>query len=99
MKSRFYTAEEVISIVKSTLESNGIICTTDYASEEDIAEFGPDLGMGWGIDEISMNDPYTHANDMVVGFKHWGYNLYYIEYLGVENGFVKLKTHWGTQWK
>lgn len=93
-----YTVDEVIAIVKSTLESNGIICSTDYASAEDIAEFGPDLGMGWGIVDISMTDPYTDAQLLLDGYLWDKNNLYYLEYQGVENGEVVLKTYWGTQY-
>ena len=92
-----YTVDEVISIVKSTLESNGIICSTDYAPPEAIEEFGADLGMGWGIDWVPMDDPYTYANSMVEGFQYWGFDMYYIYYEGIENGCVRLKTHWGTR--
>lgn len=93
-----YTAEEVISIVRSTMESNGIVWSVDYASPEDVAEFGPDLGMSWGLCEVPMDDPYTYANGMVEGSLYQGFDLYYLEYLYTENGYVVLKTYFGTQW-
>lgn len=85
-----YTAEEVISIVRTTLESNGMMWYPNvFPNSED-----PSGGMSWGIDKVPMDDPYTFANGMVQGFQYQGFNLYYIEYQYIENNHVVLKTYY-----
>ena len=91
-----YTVDEVISIVESTLRSAGFIKPEEYMTQEQLEKYGPTDGMGWGIDWVPMDDPYTYANSMVEGAVYWGYNIYYLEYQGIENGCVRLKTYWGT---
>ncbi len=88
-----YTVDEVISIVRSTLESNGFMWYPDVFPN---SEYGPSGGMGWGMEYVPMNDPYTYANSMVEGAVYWGYNLYYLEYQSTENGYVVLVSYWGT---
>ena len=85
-----YTVDEVISIVRTTLESNGMMWFPNvYPNCED-----PSGGMSWGIDKVPMDDPYTFANGMVQGFQYQGFNLYYIEYQYIENNHVVLKTYY-----
>lgn len=87
-----YTVDEVITIVRNTLENNGMMWYPDvFPNSED----GPSGGMSWGMDWIPMNDPYTYANSMVEGFQYQGFDLYYIEYLYTENGKVVFKTYFG----
>ena len=90
-----YTEEEVIEIVRNTLEEGGMVWTLDYFSPEAIEEWGPDLGMSWGMDWVPMDDPQTYASSLLEGFQYQGFDLYYIEYLYTENGKVVLKTYFG----
>ena len=93
-----YTVDEVISIVRSTLESGGMMWSVDYATSKGLTDFNPNLGMGWGMDWVPMDDPYTYANSLLEGFQYQGFDLYYIEYQYVENNKVVFKTYYGTQW-
>lgn len=44
---------------------------------------------------VPMDDPQTYANSLLEGFQYQGFNLYYIEFLYVENNKVVLKTYFG----
>lgn len=88
-----YSEEEVISIFRSTLESNGIQW---YPSVYPNSEAGPSGGMGWGIENISMIDPYGDSAKSVEGFQFAGWNLYYLENQGSSDGYVHLKLYSGT---
>ena len=71
-----YSEEEVISIFRSTLESNGIQW---YPSVYPNSEAGPSGGMGWGIENISMTDPYGDAAGTVEGLQFGGDKYYYLK--------------------
>lgn len=90
-----YSEEEVISIFRSTLESNGIQWYPDSAEYAQFPEAGPSGGMGWGIENISMTDPYGDAAGTVEGFKFGGWEYYYLESQGSSNGYVHLKLYSG----
>lgn len=90
-----YTEEEVISIFRSTLESNGIQWYPDSVEYAQWPEAGPSGGMGWGIEDISMTDPYGDAAGTVEGFKFGGWEYYYLESQGSSNGYVHLKLYSG----
>lgn len=90
-----YSEEEVISIFRSTLESNGIQWYPDSAEYAQWPEAGPSGGMGWGIEDISMTDPYGDAAGTVEGFKFGGWEYYYLESQGSSNGYVHLKLYSG----
>ena len=84
-----YTVDEVISIYRTTLESNGMMWFPDvYPNSED-----PTGGMSWGMDWVPMDDPQTYAESVLRGFQYQGFNVYYIEYLYTENNKVVLKTY------
>lgn len=87
-----YSEAEVISIFRNTLESNGIQW---YPSVYPNSEAGPSGGMGWGIEDISMTDPYGDAAGTVEGLKFGGDKYYYIESQGSSNGYVHLKLYSG----
>ena len=70
-----YSEAEVISIFRSTLESNGIQWYPDSAEYAQWPEAGPSGGMGWGIEDISMTDPYGDAAGTVEGFKFGQYEV------------------------
>lgn len=88
-----YSEAEVISIFRNTLESNGIQW---YPSVYPNSEAGPSGGMGWGIENISMIDPYGDSAKSVEGFQFAGWNLYYLESQGSSDGYVHLKLYSGT---
>lgn len=90
-----YSEAEVISIFRSTLESNGIQWYPDSAEYAQWSEAGPSGGMGWGIEDISMTDPYGDAAGTVEGFKFGGWEYYYLESQGSSNGYVHLKLYSG----
>lgn len=90
-----YSEEEVISIFRSTLESNGIQWYPNSAEYAQWPEAGPSGGMGWGIEDISMTDPYGDAAGTVEGFKFGGWEYYYLESQGSSNGYVHLKLYSG----
>lgn len=90
-----YSEAEVISIFRSTLESNGIQWYPDSAEYAQWPEAGPSGGMGWGIEDISMTDPYGDAAGTVEGFKFGGWEYYYLESQGASNGYVHLKLYSG----
>ena len=87
-----YSEAEVISIFRSTLESNGIQW---YPNVFPNSEAGPSGGMGWGIEDISMTDPYGDAAGTVEGLQFGGDKYYYIESQGSSNGYVHLKLYSG----
>lgn len=87
-----YSEAEVISIFRSTLESNGIQW---YPNVYPNSEAGPSGGMGWGIEDISMTDPYGDAAGTVEGLQFGGDKYYYIESQGSSNGYVHLKLYSG----
>lgn len=90
-----YSEAEVISIFRNTLESNGIQWYPDSAEYAQWPEAGPSGGMGWGIEDISMTDPYGDAAGTVEGFKFGGWEYYYLESQGSSNGYVHLKLYSG----
>ena len=87
-----YSEAEVISIFRNTLESNGIQW---YPNVFPNSEAGPSGGMGWGIEDISMTDPYGDAAGTVEGLQFGGDKYYYIESQGSSNGYVHLKLYSG----
>lgn len=90
-----YSEEEVISIFRNILESNGIQWYPDSDEYAQWPEAGPSGGMGWGIENISMTDPYGDAAKTVEGFQFGGWQYYYIENQGSSNGYVHLKLYSG----
>lgn len=90
-----YSEEEVISIVRSTLESNGIQWYPDTCTQEELDIAGPSGGMGWGESDILMSAPQDAANDAVIFYQYGGYQYFYIENLGSSNGIIKLRMYYG----
>lgn len=90
-----YSEAEVISIVETALRNAGCRKPEEDMTAEELAMFGPTDGMGWGIDNIPMNDPYTAASKIVEGFQFAGWKYYYIESQGSSNGYVHLKLYSG----
>jgi len=91
-----YSEAEVISIVETALRNAGCRKPEEIYSADLIAEFGPDAGMGWGIENIPMNDPYTAASQIVEGFQFARWTTYYIENQGSSDGYVHLKLYSGS---
>lgn len=90
-----YSEAEVISIVETALRNAGCRKPEEDMTAEELAMFGPTDGMGWGIDNIPTNDPYTAASKIVEGFQFAGWKYYYIESQGSSNGYVHLKLYSG----
>lgn len=90
-----YSEVEVISIVENALRNAGCRKPEEIFSADLIAEFGPTDGMGWGIEDISMTDPYGDAAGTLEGLQFIGHNVYYIESQGSSNGYVHLKLYSG----
>ncbi len=91
-----YSEEEVISIVETALRNAGFRKPEEKMTADELAMFGPTAGMGWGIDNIPMNDPYTAASQIVEGFQFAGWTTYYIENQGSSDGYVHLKLYSGS---
>lgn len=91
-----YSEAEVISIVESALRDAGCRKPEEDMTAEELAMFGPTAGMGWGIENIPMNDPYMAASKIVEGFQFAGWNFYYIENQGSSDGYVHLKLYSGS---
>ncbi|MCM1236845.1 MAG: hypothetical protein NC489_42760 [Ruminococcus flavefaciens] len=91
-----YSEAEVISIVEGALRDAGFRKPEEKMTAEELAMFGPTAGMGWGIENISMTDPYGDAAGTVEGFQFAGWTTYYIESQGSSDGYVHLKLYSGT---
>lgn len=92
-----YSADEAIGIVHSTLQGGGMRRPEEVFSQELINKYGPTVGMGYSEVNISLIDPQSDANSLLGAYQYGGYNLYYIENLGVVNGEVRLRTYYGTE--
>jgi hypothetical protein len=90
-----YSADECVSIIKSTLISAGIQWYPDTDLYKEFPEFGLDGGMGWGIDYVDMSDPYSYVQNAIVTFKHNRWEYFYFEILGVSDGEMELKFYRG----
>lgn len=90
-----YSEEEVISIVETALRNAGFRKPEEDMTAEELAMFGPTDGMGWGIENISMTNPYEDAAGTVEGLQFGGDKYYYIESQGSSNGYVHLKLYSG----
>lgn len=90
-----YSEAEVISIVETALRNAGFRKPEEDMTAEELAMFGPTDGMGWGIEDISMTDPYGDAAGTVEGLQFGGDKYYYIESQGSSNGYVHLKLYSG----
>lgn len=91
-----YSEEEVISIVEGALRDAGFRKPEEDMTADELAMFGPTAGMGWGIDNIPLDDPYTAASQIVEGFQFAGWTTYYIESQGSSDGYVHLKLYSGS---
>lgn len=96
VKATIYSEEEVIGIVENALRDAGFRKPEEDMTAEELAMFGPTAGMGWGIENISMTDPYTDAAGTVEGFRFAGWKFYYIESQGSSDGYVHLKLYSGS---
>lgn len=91
-----YSEAEVINIVEGALRDAGFRKPEEKMTADELAMFGPTAGMGWGIDNIPMNDPYMAASQIVEGFQFAGWTTYYIENQGSSDGYVHLKLYSGS---
>lgn len=93
-----YTEEEkkILSIFETTLRNAGFSKTTDIMTSEEIEMFGPDVGMGWGEETVTLSNAQQIANGLVDFMNTRGYNTFYIEILGTSNGETTLRVYNGT---
>lgn len=83
-----YTEEEkqILNIFETTLRNAGFYKTTDIMTKEEIAEWGPTGGMGWGEEKVSLSNAQYIADGLVDYMSSSGYTMFYIEVLGTSNG-------------
>ena len=90
-----YSASDVVAIFESTLRGAGFSKTTDVMTAEEIAEWGPTGGMGWGQVTTTLSTAQTDASEAVDFMNTCGYTMFYIEVVDMSNGVVTLKIYKG----
>ncbi len=83
-----YSANDVVNVIESTLRAAGFNKTTDVMTAEEIAEWGPTAGAGWGEGHCTLDGAVAEAESMIVFMNIRGYNTFYIEALGISNDGV-----------
>ena len=93
-----YTEDEkkILNIFETTLRNAGFSKTTDIMTKEEIEEWGPTAGMGWGEEKVSLSNAQHIANGLIDYMNSSGYNIFYIEVLGTLNGETTIKFYRGT---
>ena len=90
-----YSAEDVVSVIESTLRGAGFSKTTDVMTAEEIAMFGPTDGMSWGDGHCTLDGAISEAENMIAFMNTRGYNVFYIEVLGMSDGVVTIRFYRG----
>ena len=88
--------KKILKIFETTLRNAGFNKTTDVMTKEEIEMFGPDVGMGWGEEKVTLSNAQQIANGLVDFMNTRGYNTFYIEILGTSNGETTLRVYNGT---
>ncbi len=88
--------KQILEIMESTLKAAGFNKTTDVMTTEEIAEWGPDAGMGWGEEKVTLSNAQYIADGLVDYMNSSGYNMFYIEVVGMSDGVVTLRFYRGT---
>ena len=83
-----YTKEEkqILEVFETTLRNAGFYKTTDIMTPEEIEEWGPTAGAGWGEEKVSLSNAQYIADGLVDYMSSSGYTMFYIEVLGTSNG-------------
>ena len=90
-----YTKEEkeILDIFETTLRNAGFYKTTDVMTKEEIEEYGPNVGAGWGDMTATLEKAAIEAGYLVEYMTSSGYNTFYIEVVGMSNGVVTLRCY------
>lgn len=90
-----YSASDVVAVIESTLRGAGFSKTTDVMTAEEIAMFGPTDGMSWGDGHCTLDGAISEAENMIAFMNTRGYNVFYIEVLGMSDGVVTIRFYRG----
>lgn len=90
-----YSAEDVVNVIESTLRGSGFIKPEDIMTAEEMAEWGPNAGMGWGEEKVSLSNAQYIADGLVDFMRSSGYTMFYIEVLGMSDGVVTIRFYRG----
>lgn len=93
-----YTEDEkkILDIFETTLRKEGFYKTTDVMTKEEIKEWGPDAGMGWGEGHCTLETATIQAAYMIEFMNVCGYNMFYIEIIDTSNGETTFRLYRGT---
>lgn len=86
-----YSAEDVVSVIESTLRGAGFQKTTDVMTAEEIAEDGPTAGAGWGENSCTLEGATNEAMNLIEFMNMRGYNTFYIEVVSMSDGVVTFR--------
>lgn len=92
----------IMSKLESAMYAAGYKKPADVCTPEEIAEFGPTIGMSWGIatiDDTSMEKVDEYIAEAVSMMSINGWDIFYIEYSGINpnNGWCDIKVY-GSAW-
>lgn len=90
-----YSAEDVVAVIESTLRGAGFSKTTDVMTAEEIAEWGPTGGCGYGDVNATLSNAQEKANALVDFMNVTGYNMFYIEVIGMSDDVVTIRFYRG----
>ena len=92
-----YTKEEkqILEIFETTLRNAGFSKTTDVMTTEEIEEWGPNAGMGWGQEKVSLSNAQYIADGLIDYMRSSGYTMFYIEVLETSNGETTIVVYRG----
>lgn len=90
-----YSASDVVTVIESTLRGSGFIKPEDIMTAEEMAEWGPTGGMGWGEEKVSLSNAQYIADGLVDYMRSSGYTMFYIEVLGMSDGVVTIRFYRG----
>ena len=90
-----YSASDVVAVIESTLRGAGFIKPEDIMTAEEMAEWGPTGGMGWGEEKVSLSNAQYIADGLVDYMSSSGYTMFYIEVLGMSDGVVTIRFYRG----
>ncbi len=87
--------KQIVEIFERTFRAAGFIKTTDVMTTEEIAEWGSNGGMGYGDVNVSLSNVQEKANASVDFMNVTGYNMFYIEVIGMSDSVVTLRLYKG----
>jgi hypothetical protein len=87
--------QTILREFKKQIEKNGAIISTEYAPKEDIKEFGPTLGMGYGGTNVTANNYKESAKQVGEWYKINGFKVYYLEIIDNGDGTFVVLSYYG----